>query len=56
MGDVIAVAVREDDVETKWIVSNEKYTADEIYEKIKFFEQYFKTKVFLIDNYPADKL
>lgn len=33
-GNVIAVAVREDDVETKWIVSNEKYTADEIYEKI----------------------
>lgn len=55
-GDVIAVAVREDDIETKWIVSNEKYTVDEIYKKIKFFEQYFKTKVYLIENYPADKL
>lgn len=56
VGEVIAVAVRDDDSETKWIVSNEKWTADEIYDKIRFFEQYFKTHVHLIDNYPAHKL
>lgn len=55
-GDVIAVAVRDDDIETKWIVSNEKWTAKEIYNKIRFFEQFFKTHVHLIENYPAHKL
>lgn len=56
VGNVIAVAVRDDDVETKWIVSNEKYDAEKIYDKIKFFEQFFKTHIYLIENYPADKL
>ena len=53
---MIAVAVRDDDVENKWIVSNEKWTADEIYDKISFIEKYFKTQIYLIENYPAHLL
>lgn len=56
VGEVIAVAVRDDDVENKWIVSNEKWTADEIYDKIGFIEKYFKTQIYLIENYPAHLL
>ena len=55
-GNVIAVAVRSDDVETKWIVSNEKWLTSEIYDRIKFIEQYFVTKIYLIENFPAHRL
>ena len=55
-GSLIAVVVRDDDNEAKWIVSNENLSADEIYKQIEFIERFFKSRVHLIENYPADKL
>lgn len=46
-GKLIAIVYRKDDVETKWIISNEKYNEIEIYDKIKFIENFFDSKVIL---------
>lgn len=55
-GEVIAVITRDDDIETKWVVSNEKLSADEIYKQVKFVEQYFCSHVHLIDDCSAEML
>jgi len=49
-GKVISVVKRHGDIEDKWIVSsaNESYTIDEIYQQIKFIEQYFVVDIHLI--------
>lgn len=45
-GKLIGVIIREDDNETKWIISNTEYSDEEILEKINFQEKYFKHKLF----------
>ena len=47
-GNVIAIVEREDDVETKWIVSNEEWSAEEIWQEVNFIEKYFKSSIRLI--------
>jgi len=45
-GTVIAIVNREDDVENKLIVASDKgYTKEELYDYVKFTEQYFKSTV-----------
>ena len=46
-GVLIAVIVREDDVEEKWVAAppNTKFSDSEILEKVKFQEQYFSVKL-----------
>ena len=46
-GDLIAIIKRSDDVEGKWVVSNKRYTKEEIYEQVKFTEQYFDSEIIL---------
>lgn len=50
-GEVIAVIVREDDIEDKWIVAKEGVTVstEEIYQKVHFIEQYFSSTMMLLD-------
>jgi inorganic pyrophosphatase len=48
-GNLIAVIHRDDDVEEKWVISNQTYTKQEIYEQVKFIEQYFQSTVNLVD-------
>ena len=45
-GVVIAIIHRFDDVEDKWVVAPEgvKFTKEEIWEQVKFQEQYFKAE------------
>ena len=47
VGEVIAIIHRTDDVEEKWVVApeGEKYSAEEIMEKVSFTEQYFDSEV-----------
>ncbi|MDR0847338.1 MAG: inorganic pyrophosphatase [Lactobacillales bacterium] len=47
-GELIAIIYRSDDVETKWVVSNEHYTADEIRVEVNFMEQYFDSRIEMI--------
>ena len=46
-GVVIAIIRRFDDVEDKWVVAPEgvKFTKEEIWEQVKFQEQYFKAEI-----------
>ncbi len=48
-GNVIAVIHRFDDIEQKWVVAPENitFTAEEIAEKVRFQEQYFKYKIIM---------
>ena len=48
-GKVIAVIVRLDDVEEKWVVApeNVSFTKDEIMKRISFQEQYFNTEIIM---------
>ena len=48
-GFVIAVVLRNDDVENKLVVSDKmgKYTSDEIKEMINFVEKYFKSDIII---------
>ncbi len=48
-GRVIAVVHRLDDVEDKWVVAPDgvTFTREEIAEKVRFQEQYFKTEIIL---------
>lgn len=55
-GQIIAIVKREDDVEDKWIVSNEKWTEQQIYDKIFFVEKYFQSKVYLIENFDSKEI
>ena len=46
-GIVIAIIVREDDVETKWVVAPEgaHFAKKQIADAVKFQEQYFRTTI-----------
>ena len=46
-GVVIAIIHRFDDVEDKWVVAPEgvKFTKEEIWEQVKFQEQFFKAEI-----------
>lgn len=46
-GVVIAIIQRQDDVEEKWVVAPEgvTFTKEEIWEQVKFQEQYFKSEI-----------
>ncbi len=46
-GVIIAIVHRLDDVEDKWVVAPEgvKFTKEEIWEQVKFQEQYFKAEI-----------
>ena len=46
-GKIIAIIHREDDIEEKWVVApeNSAFTKEEIMDKVKFQEQYFKSEV-----------
>jgi len=48
-GVVIAVIHRFDDVEDKWVVAPEgvTFTKEEIWEQVKFQEQYFKVEIWM---------
>lgn len=51
IGQVIAKIIRQDDVEEKWIVAKDaRYTKDTIYQATKFVEQYFDSRVELLDE------
>ena len=46
-GVIIAIIHRLDDVEEKWVVAPEgmSFTKEEIWEQVKFQEQYFKSEI-----------
>ena len=48
-GVVIAIIHRFDDVEDKWVVTPEgvKFTKEEIWEQVKFQEQFFKAEIWM---------
>lgn len=50
IGFVVAMAHRRDDSEKKWLVTDGKtvYTAEAIYQKFAFREQYFDTTITLL--------
>lgn len=50
-GDVVAIIIRQNDVEDKWVVSydNKEYTEKEIVEATHFIEQYFHSTVYLLN-------
>ncbi len=46
-GRLIAIIHRLNDVKNNWVVANKAYTKEEIYEKVKFVEQYFKVEILM---------
>ena len=46
-GKLIAIIHRLNDVENKWVISNKTFSKEEIYEKVKFMEQFFKIEILL---------
>ena len=48
-GVVTAIIHRIDDVEDKWVVAPEgvKFTKEEIWDQVKFQEQYFKAEIWM---------
>lgn len=48
-GEVIAIIHRFDDVEEKWVVAPEgvKFSKEEIWEQVKFQEQYFQSEIWM---------
>lgn len=46
-GKLIAIIHRFNDVENKWVISNKIYTKEEIYEKVKFIEKFFKIEILM---------
>lgn len=48
-GKIIAVIHRLDDIEDKWVVcpENMSFSKEEIAERVKFQEQFFKTEIFI---------
>jgi inorganic pyrophosphatase len=51
-GEVIAIITRDDDVEEKWIVAEPGtiLSEKEIYDKVKFMEKYFDSRIILLDS------
>lgn len=51
-GIVVGVVHRLNDVEDKWVVdlSGKKYSKEEIWEKLKFQEQYFDSELYVLKN------
>lgn len=51
-GEVIAVIIRSDDQEDKWVVAAEDadYSIEEIYQQVDFIEQYFHSEILLLDK------
>lgn len=47
-GKLIAIIHRKDDIETKWVLSNKRYTKEKIWNKVKFMEKYFDSFIELI--------
>ena len=47
-GNVIAIIKRNDDVETKWVVSSQQLTLQEIKEQVHFLEQFFDSEILLL--------
>lgn len=48
-GELIAIIKRKDDIEDKWVVSNKKYTKEEIMELVLFTEKYFDSEILLVE-------
>ena len=48
-GKIIAIIRRLDDIEDKWVVCPENLTLDkkEIFEQVKFVEQYFRSEIIM---------
>ena len=48
-GKIIAIIIRLDDVEEKWVVvpENMTFTKDEITSQVRFQEKYFKTEIIM---------
>lgn len=46
-GKIIAIIHRKDDIEEKWVVApkNSSFTREEIFELVKFQEQYFDSEI-----------
>ena len=44
-GKIIAIIVRNDDNEEKWVVSNQSFTKEEIQKQVYFCEQYFDSYI-----------
>lgn len=51
-GELIAVVHREDDVETKWVVTDfgKSYTTDDIMTRIAFMAQYFESTIEMVED------
>ena len=49
-GEVIAIIHREDDVEEKWVVApvGKRFSREEIWEKVRFQEQYFHSSIRMV--------
>jgi len=52
-GKVIAIIERADDIETKWVVSNESWEEPEIRQQINFMEKYFDSKIVIASEREA---
>ncbi|EFI68644.1 inorganic pyrophosphatase [Lysinibacillus fusiformis ZC1] len=50
-GKLIAIVYRNDDIEEKWVVTSEdeNYTKEQIREQINFMEQWFDSKIELLN-------
>lgn len=46
-GKVIGKVIRKDDIEEKWLVSNNSYTKNEIQDKVNFIEKYFDSEIII---------
>ena len=46
-GKLIAIIRRLNDVENKWVISNENFSKDEILDKVKFMEKFFKIEILM---------
>ncbi len=47
-GAIIAKIFRTDDNEDKWVMADKSYSETEIWEKVKFIEKYFDSKIVLV--------
>ena len=46
-GRLIAIIHRLNDVKNNWVIADKFYTKEEIYEKVKSIEQYFKVEILI---------
>ncbi len=49
-GKLIAIIKRHNDIEDKWVVSNQDYSIEEIKKLTHFQEQYFDIEIIKVDN------